>query len=842
MIMKARILGIVQAVGLLAVAICSQVCLAARQEPPAVVDMTKDGVAAKMAVDQNVVKRTYNLGPTGMRGFLYTTGEITAKARQILVTQVEIGSPADGVMKVGDVIVGIDGKPFNDDARRTFGHAIDGAEAKGLMNLVVSRDGKDQNVVLKLQVMGSYSATAPYDCPKSAKILEQGCQYIASKKDYGRFNFGVLALLASGRDEYKATVQDFVRGLVTDKEAMAFVQKVEKGEVSGRAWESGYGKFLVNEYYLATGDKTVLPYLRACAINTARGQGMYGTYGHGFSERQSNGELHGFIAPYGALNQAGLSCFIAMALAKKAGVEDPELTAALKRSEKFFGYYVGKGGIPYGEHPPNHWYHDDNGKSGSTALALLLDGNREGAQFFAKMDLAGFVGREFGHCGPFFGYMWGAPGANIGGPKAAATYFRQVRWHYDLERKWDCSFSYDETTGNAPGLTNRGILPTPIYMLTFALPLRKIYLTGKMQDKEMWLSDKDVTEAIEAGNFEGGGKTAAELVTALGNWSPTVRRKAAEALAKKPEADVQLLMKMAEGSNANARIGATLTLGYLKEKAVPALPVLSRLLVHEDRWLRVQAADALKAMGAAARPVAPDMLKAVALNDEKDPLLFAQNSLAHALFYGGGAVSGSPGVLAKSIDGIDKKTLLYPAVKAVAKNPDGHARGCLSTTYKQLTLEDVQALAPEIIDAMNELAPCNTMFSKGVIVGGIEMLARLKVKEGLPLAIKMLKWNMHGGGYVHSVAMGALKKYGGSAVEVLPELKKMQSEMLKQKKVPEESKELAKVIDAIEKDKNPRALVSIKSYLSEVQINRMSVPYGELKEVTSASMEKAEAK
>jgi hypothetical protein len=58
----------------------------------------------------------YNLGPTGARGWIYGKGA-TADARQILVTQVAKGSPADEVLEVGDVILGVGGKPFGSDAK-----------------------------------------------------------------------------------------------------------------------------------------------------------------------------------------------------------------------------------------------------------------------------------------------------------------------------------------------------------------------------------------------------------------------------------------------------------------------------------------------------------------------------------------------------------------------------------------------------------------------------------------------------------------------------------------------------------------------------------------------------
>ena len=156
-------------------------------------------------------QRDYNLGPTGARGWMFVRGLMTAEARQILITQIDEGSPADGVLQVGDVILGVAGKPFADDARKSLGRAIEEAEkakSKGLLKLIRWRKGKEQEAALQLKVMGTYSDTAPYDCPKSKKILEDGLRYIAQKKGWGRLSIEGLALLASGRPEYIRLVRE----------------------------------------------------------------------------------------------------------------------------------------------------------------------------------------------------------------------------------------------------------------------------------------------------------------------------------------------------------------------------------------------------------------------------------------------------------------------------------------------------------------------------------------------------------------------------------------------------------------------------------------------------------
>jgi hypothetical protein len=79
-------------------------------------------------------------------------------------------------MEVNDVILGVGGALFTDDARKSFGRAITEAEKtenKGIFKIIRFRDGKTENVELKLKVMGWYSDAAPYDCAKSKLILAE---------------------------------------------------------------------------------------------------------------------------------------------------------------------------------------------------------------------------------------------------------------------------------------------------------------------------------------------------------------------------------------------------------------------------------------------------------------------------------------------------------------------------------------------------------------------------------------------------------------------------------------------------------------------------------------------
>jgi hypothetical protein len=738
----------------------------------------------------NTVDRTltYNLGATGLRGWIYTKpanflesvqGRTTTASRQILVTHVGKASPADGVMKVNDVILGVGGKLFSDDARKSTAIAIQEAEKAangGILKLIRWRAGKTEEVQLKLRVLGTYSDTAPYNCPKSKLIFDDACKVLEKEplKDdiWGAVNG--LALLATGKPEYLPRVREFARKLGPSTLKL-------KGPALG-TWESGYRNLFLCEYYLVTGDKEVLHAIKEFTVALARGQGMYGTFGHGFCDLTPEGKFHGSIPPYGPVNAAGLIGNLAIVMGKKCGVKDPEIDPAIERASRFFGYFVDKGGIPYGEHEP--WpYHENNGKNSMSAMLFALQGNRiKETQFFAKMATAAYANREYGHTGQGFSYLWGALGANTGGPYAAAAFFKEASWHLDLVRRCDGSFTYDGGEQYGAGRTEDntyygksgyyGLSPTACYVLTYSLPLKKLCITGKDANPASWLGKKDVADAIASGRFDldRKQKSTQELLTAFRDWSPVVRGWAAEELASRPEAKAMVpeLITMAEGKDVHASQSACEALGYIRSEQ--ALPALVRQLSHEDRWLRFKAAQAIRKMDSAAKPAIPDILKAVVQTVEPlqpinwaDPIQLTHGQLAAALF---------SGPLADAVKDADPK-LLYPAIRIVSGNADGMARATLRGFFdKRLTLEDVVALAPDILAAIKTPSPADTMFGNEIRMGGFKALTRYHFKEGLEAGVDFAKTQGgHGSESRTGVIMKELISYGTAARAVLPELK-----------------------------------------------------------------------
>ena len=736
-------------------------------------------------------KLTYNLGATGMRGWIHTKpanyldslqGRTTLASRQILVTHVGAKSPADGVMAVDDVILGVNGKPFSDDARKSIAYAIQEAEKesnKGVLVLTRWRAGQTAEVQLKLNVVGTYSATAPYDCPKSKRILEDACKMLEKEPLSDSWNGAVngLALLASGNPDYLPKVRELAHKMGPP----TLKVELKDGMV---IWDWGYRTIFLSEYYLLTGDKEVLHAINEYTVTLAKGQSMYGTFGHGISRLTPEGKLHGSIPPYGPVNMAGLAGNLGIVMGSKCGVKDPEVDAAIKRASGFFGYYVDKGAIPYGEHEP--WpYHENNGKNSMSALLFALQGNRiPETQFFAQMATAGYRNRECGHTGQGFSYLWSALGANAGGPAATAAFVKEASWHLDLARRCDGSFTYDGGEQYGAGATDdntyygkssyNDLSPNATYVLTYSMPLKKLCITGKDSPRSNWLNDKQVAAAIASGSFDLDREkmTPKQLVAAFGDWSPIVRGWAAEELAKRPEAQAMVpeLLTLAEGKDVHVAQGACETLGFIRN--VEALPVLVRLLAHDDRWLRYKAAQAIKKMAGAATPVIPDILKAVATTAEPlepiswaDPIQFTHGQLASALFAGG---------LTDALKTADPQ-LLYPAIRIVSRNADGMARATLKGYFdNKITEKDVAVLAPDLVTAVKTLCPADTMFGAEIRMGAFKALTKYHYKEGIGAGVIFAKTQ---GGHGSESRTGDIMKeivgYGTAARDAIPGLKEV---------------------------------------------------------------------
>lgn len=730
-------------------------------------------------------KYDFNVGSTGFRGWVFHRGIDSSESRQILVKRVDKGSPADGILEAGDVILGADGtgkdpQPFKKDARRTIADAITTAEARNpaTLKLLRWRKGETTTITLTLKTLGAYSDTAPYSCEKSRTILNRCARAFYEANDPGTWSLGLFVLLAVNdpqnpeNEKYQARAREWARKLIVPKDSL-------NPRSSKVAWGHSYRLLLLAEYYLQTRDKEVLPTLEAYADCYARHQSWFGTTGHQYSALAPDGSTNGPMAGYGAINGTGVAGLLGMQLAREAGIQTPELDTAIHRAQVFFASFATKSGIPYGEHSYGSgggmW--DMNGKNATVALAFMKDPKRlKEGRYFAKLTTASSKDRQASHAGPFFNYFWPPLGAAAVGEKAAAHYFKRTQWLYDMERKWDGTMVAD-SFGHHPKY--RGFPGAAYALLTYALPLRKLFITGRGHDRSHWLSDAELAEVIAAEDFDAGTCDLPQLLASLKNWAPQVRYAAARELGKRSkemenkEALLSTLHTMAADTGATpfSRNAACLALGEIRSAS--SAPVMAGLLKDPDSYVRYGAARTLRYLDRKAVMSQLDaILEATATTVrpafplvEGDPLQFAHHQLAMLLFYGGRAY-GPQGLLSKSIKGVDR-TKLWPAVRAVARTPSGQGRSTVGSVYKQLTKEEVLELADTIVQSTRVVAPADAMFAGGVRMQGIDALERNAYAEGVPLCKDISDRMMR-----HAIK--TLDAYGGSVLTANPKLDFMQ--------------------------------------------------------------------
>lgn len=747
----------------------------------------------------------WNLGATGARGWMFCDKMVTTDARQIAITKVDKGSPADGILAVGDVLLGTGGKPFSFDPRTEMGMALTAAESEsggGKLALTRWRAGKTENVVVKLAVLGTYSATAPYGCAKSKHILDQGIKVLAARvaePSYGQKqnpitrSLNALALLASGDPAHLPLVKKEAQWAANfSAESMA-------------TWYYGYVMILLSEYVTATGDTSVMPGLTRLALEASKGQSGVGSWGHKFA--RPDGLLNG----YGMMNAPGLPLTISLVMARDAGVKDPAVDKAIELSARLMRFYIGKGAIPYGDHAPWTQTHEDNGKCGMASVLFNVLGEAKGAEFFSRMSVASHdAERDCGHTGNFFNLLWSLPSVAQSGPQATGAWMHEYgAWYFDLARRWDGTFVHLGPPEPAND-TYANWDCTGAYLLAYALPLKKIVLTGKKpaitpqltaaQAQSLILDGRGWTNKDRNSVYQK--LTEAELLSRLGSWSPIVRGRAAEELAARKNPPLNAIIALLDSSKLDERVGACQALEMLKDKAAPAVPGLRKAFNHSDLWLRIRAADALAAIGTPAMVALPEMLERLVKGPTpEDPRGMEQRFLCSSVF---------AKMLGKSIDGVDKD-LLRKAVARGLQNQDGRARGEIAGIYQRLSYEEIKPLLPAIHEAIAKPAPSGEMFADSVRLKGCELFARNHIREGMELSLQLVELDRWGSGKRAPRCFEIIGMYGAAAKPLLPKLQEMEKALVAQSKGKSESlvdqlRALIKSIDSATGDVELRSI------------------------------------
>ncbi len=407
-----------------------------------------------------------NLGPVGI-GISLTRPGMTMQ-----IHNVEPGSPAEktGKLQKGQIIESINGVTLKEiDPRIILGDIVTEAEAKdGKVVLKIQGVG---DVVVNIPVMGAYSKTWPEKCPKSDKIVRNLADLIA-KKDQPSWG-SVIFLLSTGEEKDL----DVVKRWMKDVKSYA-----------GMNWDRGYKGPGLCEYYLRTGDKSVLPVIKEMTEELKKHMYSGGWSGRGapaaFTYSVGTGQVHA----------SGVNCMSFLLMAKLCGVDVDQYMF----DEAFSQFYrfAGHGNVAYGNTLPEGGFRD-NGKSSSLAYGLgaaaMISPEGEKSVFAKARDnsaMKAFYATNWfhaAHTGGGMGEIWHHSAINQmreKRPTPYRSYLDTRRWVMDLSRRFDGSIGIAGMDDRYDASVSEDNMDWgTFFALTYTYPRKQLQIFGAPRSK-----------------------------------------------------------------------------------------------------------------------------------------------------------------------------------------------------------------------------------------------------------------------------------------------------------------------------------------------------------------------
>ena len=383
------------------------------------------------------------------------------------IARVEKGSPSEatGKLKKGQIIESINDVMLKDrDPREILGDIITEAEATdGKVRLLIKDLGE---VVVKIPVMGRYSKTWPLNCPKSDRIVRNLADLLA-KQEMPRWG-SIIFLLSTGEEKDLQVVRKWMKNMK---------------DIGGYQWHKGYIGIGVCEYYLRTGDRSVLPLIKKGTEDLKKYM-----YNGGWSGRTGAAQFT-YSTGTGQMHAAGMHCVTFLLLARMCGVDSDEFT--LQRSLKAFYRFAGHGNVPYGDGLPEGGFRD-NGKTGGLAVAMAaaarLTPEGESSVYAQARDnsaMKSFYATSWfhaAHTGGGIGEIWHHSAMSLMREKRPVPYRSFLdtrRWVMDLSRRHEGSIGIAGMTDRYDkSATEQERSWGTYFALTYTLPRKNLILYG----------------------------------------------------------------------------------------------------------------------------------------------------------------------------------------------------------------------------------------------------------------------------------------------------------------------------------------------------------------------------
>jgi hypothetical protein len=407
-----------------------------------------------------------NLGPVGIGINLIRPG------MTMQIANVEKGSPAEatGKLEKGQIIESINGKVLEKvDPRIILGDIVTEAEAAdGKVVLKIKDKGE---VTVKIPVMGAYSKNWPVDCKKSDKIVRDLADLIG-KQDQPRWG-SVIFLLSTGEDKDLAVVKRWMKDIKN---------------LGGMNWSRGYIGWGLCEYYLRTGDQSVLPIIQQETEELKKHMYSGGWSGRGapaaFTYSTGSGQVHA----------SGVNCMTFLLLARLCGVEVDKYM--FDETWAQFYRFAGHGNVAYGNTNPEGGFRD-NGKTSGLAMGLataaMIDPAGEKSVYAKARDnssMKAFYATNWfhaAHTGGGMGEIWHHAAVSQmreKRPTPYRSYLDTRRWVMDLSRRFDGSIGiagmddrYDRSA------TEDNMDWGTFFALTYTYPRKHLQLFGAPRSK-----------------------------------------------------------------------------------------------------------------------------------------------------------------------------------------------------------------------------------------------------------------------------------------------------------------------------------------------------------------------
>ena len=590
------------------------------------------------SIDQ---KGIFSFGPTGIIGHI----EKSQTAQSIRVLTVFKGSPAQGLLHRGDLIIGLNAKTFShqEDLALAFGQYIETCENRGrsidlfvqkvrepllkddfqadeLLNAnrhmrspnhhdswhdklwdapqltkaerqTLTLESVGESILLTLPTLGQMSSGASRTDRKNLAIIDNALNSLhkSLKKEpnkMGRRYLLAHSLLASGNSESISLVRNFIRS----NQAFSPQRVVNENHPNGTRIYS-YQCLLAAQYYLQTNDAYIRDSLSELASSLARGQSLGGSWGDRIlTDSMGRAFLPGVNHAIGGVSSLGL------VMTMRSGIQDPFIEKAIERSKVYYeSIFQREGGTPSSFISSMKGYPSD-GRDGLVSLNLAFMGDFEKAHYFAKRSLleASQFSKE-AHSSS--AQLWSSLALIQAGPLALKVYFEQQSPWLTLARRHDGGFVSQRPKG--------GILlddeSTAIHLLPYLASRKNNLLAGKDAPESFFANDQlEYQDLLKSDEHQWLKKLSTDqLLAKKHHFSPEFRRQVAKELGSRfltgqyPKLPLELT-KMLLSASAKARSFGLLALSACGEEVTLFnLKAIQSLWKDPVPYVRLDAVEAM---------------------------------------------------------------------------------------------------------------------------------------------------------------------------------------------------------------------------------------------------------